>query len=203
MIINRSSKYNELKEFWHDGRKIQIQRVWGGIGWHGKPHFVVVLGEEQFFDQTHYYILCEGQTEQHESLMDTVDLCRRLEAEYRVERWVGKKDSNIEQILVICSKLQYNSGMKNFIVMDAPRRGEMIDESVSSISRLVKPTDKRLHFYSESMIPAELKSMPLTDMRITEFPRVTALANVLYGMLTYGHDILTSSDLTPEPEGVF
>lgn len=203
MKINRSSRYNELGEFWYDGRKVDIQRIWGGIAFEGNPLFAVVLGEEQFFNQTHYYILAEGQAEEHEGLADIITMCKRLEAEYKVKRWMGFKDDNIERFLVIMNKASYNSGISNFLVMNAPRRGDYIDEGIALVHSLVTPQDKRLHFYNESMIPSELKALPSIDIKASQWPRATALANVIGGMLLYCHENISSEDLVPEPEESF
>lgn len=196
MIIKRSSKYNPAGEFWHDGRHVLVSRVFGGLGF---PRFAVLIGEEHFFGETHYFVLAEGETESNESLVNLVDICRRFNAEYPVLRWFGWLDVNVKEILAIANKQMYSSGVRNIIVMDTPRIGEYIDDQVSLIHMLVRPEGKRLHFFNESMITSELFSLPTRDIRADQFHRVTALSNAIAGMLRYSGEIEQSA-LLPDPE---
>ena len=86
--------------------------------------------------------------------------------------------------------------------MDVPRIGEWIDEQVGSIHMLVRTAAKRLHFFGESMVTAELKSLPSKEMRADAFPRATALSNVIYGLLRYSGEAAGES-LTPDPDPGF
>lgn len=203
MLINRSSKYNAMGEFWHDGRKVAFNRVWGGLGFHGTAKFAVVLGEEQFFNETHYYVLVEAQTEKSESLVHIFEAATFLEATYKVSRWVGRVDANIQQVLAVYNKKLYNSGIRNLVIMDVPRIGEEIDESISLVHSLVKKEEKRLHFFSESMIPSEIQGLPSRDIKQELYPRATALANVVGGLLLYSHDAVDQSALEPEVEAPY
>ncbi len=87
------------------------------------------------------------------------------------------------------------------MISPVPSTGEMIDEAISIVHKLTNGEDKRLHFYSESMIVSELKTMPHKDLRTDEYPRATALANVVWGMLRYSHEVVNPYDLAPEVEG--
>jgi hypothetical protein len=202
MIIKRSSKYNDAGEFWHEGRKVDISRIWGGIAFHGPIKSAIVLGEEIFFNETHYFILAEGETEQHESLMDLLDICRRFDGEYKNQRWFGRLDENVNQSLAVCNKQLYNLGVRNVTVMDVPRIGEFIDLQVSSIHMLVRPSQKRLHFFNESLVKSELLSLPNDDIKADQYPRATALSNVIWSMLRYSGDT-RNIDVSFEKEEVF
>jgi hypothetical protein len=200
MIIKRSSKYNASGEFWHDGRKVDINRICGGVSFHGPIKFALVLGEEQFFQETHYFILAEGETGQDESLADVLDICRRFDAEYKNQRWFGWLDTNVQQALAVCNKQLYNTGVRNVVVMDVPRVGEWIDTQISAVHMLVRPSQKRLHLYEESLVKSELLTLPSSDIRADKYPRATALSNVVNGMLQYsGESEQQGFDPDPEP----
>lgn len=203
MIINRSDKYNEKGEFWHKGRRVNIVRSWGGIGMHGLPKFVVVVGEEMFGGQSHYYIMVEAECEKGESLADAFSMARRFTAEYRVERWWGRMDTNVDEVLAITNRGFYNKGLNNLVINDTPRLGEWIDEGLSLVQQLAKPRDKRLHFFGKSMIPAELKSCLFNKNRADDYPRATALTAVIGAIMKHGYERVTEAELMPEPEGVF
>lgn len=196
MIIKRSSKYNPQGQLWHEGRQVMISRIFGGLGF---PRFAVLLGEEQFFQETHYFVLAEGYTDENETLVDLIDVCRRFNAEYPVLRWFGRLDVNVKEIIATCNKQMYNSGVRNIVVMDTPRIGDYIDDQVTLIHMLVRPQEKRLHFFNESMVTGDLYSLPSVDIRADHYPRVTGLANVVAGMLRYSGEQAVV-DTSPEPE---
>lgn len=198
-LIKRSSKYNPRGELWHDGRPVQISRVFGGLGF---PRFAVLLGEERFFGETHYFVLAEAEMDRNESVVDLIDTCKRLQAEYPVLRWFGRLDVNIKEILAIGNKQLYATGYRNLVVMDTPRIGEWIDEQVSLVHMLVRPTEKRLHFFNESMINGPLFSLPAVEIKADQYPQVAALAAVVTGMLRYSGEEGTV-DPNPEPESVY
>jgi len=200
MIIKRSSKYNADGELWHDGRPVTISRVFGGLGF---PRFAVLLGEERFYQETHYFVLAEAETERSESLIDLIDIARRFQAEYPVLRWFGWLDLNVKEILATYNKQSYSSGVRNLIVMDTPRIGEYIDNQVSLVHMLVRPAEKRLHFFNESMITGELFSLPQVDIRADKYHKVTALSNAVAGMLRYSGEQNGPIDPNPEPENWF
>ena len=127
----------------------------------------------------------------------------RFTALYKTKRWLGRLDVNIKEILAVCNKDMYNSGIRGLHVQDVPRINEYIDEAVSLIHNLVKPEKKRLHFFSDSMIPSELTSIPSTNITSKSYPKTTALCCVLWGMLRYGHENIDSAMLIPKPEGAF
>ena len=209
MQITRSSRYNEKGRFiFHqDGgekREVGFRRVWGGMAFEGVPHALVIVGEELFFHDVHYFILCEAATDQNETLHDLFDVARRLKAEYRLTRWFGRLDTNVKEILSKNNKTLYNMGVNNMVVMDVPRIGEEINHSLSNVHMLTRSHDKRLHFFNESTSVAALKSLSRsTKIKAEDNPRATALANVIGGFLEYGHDVVDPSMLTPEPDGLF
>jgi hypothetical protein len=172
--------------------------VFGGVAFHGPVRFAVVLGEEQFYTQTHYFILSEAETSQQESIADLIDGCRKLEAMFKVMRWYGRLDTNVKEIIAICNKTGYNSGIKNFICSDVPSIGEDIDEMIGTIHRLTRKADKRLHFFGESAIPAEILSLPSRKIDHEVWPRVTALTNAVHGMMKYSGE----QQMKYEPEKV-
>ena len=197
MITKRSSKFNDDKELWHDGRPVHVDRIFGGIGF---PRFAVVLGEERFFGETHYFVLAETETERNESMADLIDSCRKLQAEYSVLRWFGRVDVNVKEILAICNRQLYSTGYRGVVVSDVPRIGEYIDQQMSTVHMLVRPSQKRLHFFNESMIQSELFSLPTRDIKADEHHRATALANVVASMLRYSGDDHQASQAEPLPE---
>lgn len=203
MIIRHSSKYKPNGEFWHAGRKVNISRIFGGVAFLGATKFAVLLGEEQFVTETHLFVLAEGETGPDDSLADLIDICRRLDATFGNQRWFGRLDKNVEGVLAVCNKQLYNTGVKNVTVTDVPRIGEWIDEHMALVHMLVRPTEKRLHFYDESMIAAELKSLPTRHIRADEWPRATAIANVVAGFLRYSGERVNAEDLTPDPEPMY
>lgn len=199
MITKRSSYYNAKGEFWYNGRQVRLSRIFGGIGF---PKFAVLLGEERFFNETHYFVLAEIETEPKESLADLIDRCRRLQAEYPVLRWFGWLDVNIKEILATCNKQLYTSGIRNLSVMDTPRIGEYLDAQVAMVHMLVRPEAKRLHLFGESMITSELFGLPQVDIRADKYCKVAALSNAVAGMLKYSGEESTA-DLNPEPEPAY
>lgn len=203
MIIRHSSKYKPNGEFWHDGRRVNISRVFGGVGLLGAVKFAVLLGEEQFFQESHFFVLAEGETGPDDSLADLVDICRRLDATFGNQRWFGRLDKNVEEVLAVCNKQAYITGVRNVCITDTPRIGEWIDEHMAIVHMLVRPTEKRLHFFDESMIAAELKSLPTRHIRADEWPRATAIACVVAGMLRYSGEQINAEDLAPDPEPMY
>jgi len=203
MIIKRSSKYLPNGEFWHSGRRVDISRIYGGVAFHGVAKFAVLLGEEHFFNETHYFILAEGETDRDESLVDVIDLCRKFDAEFKNQRWFGRLDVNVKETLAVCNKQSYSSGVRNLMVTDVPRIGEWIDEQLSLVHLLVRPQEKRLHFFSESMIPSELQSLPTKDIRAEDYPRTCALANVVTGILKCSAENVSAGDIAPDPEPMY
>ena len=202
MKLNRSTKYKPNGEYWHEGRQVLLTRIFGGVAFHGRKKFSLVVGEEDFYGETHFYILCEAETGEDDSIIDIIDACRKMDATYRTQRWFGLLDKNVSEIIVIQNKLLYAHGLRAFTCMDVPRIGEWIDEQVGSIHMLVRPAAKRLHFFGESMVTAELKSLPSKEMRADAFPRATALSNVIYGLLRYSGEAAGES-LTPDPDPGF
>ena len=87
--------------------------------------------------------------------------------------------------------------------MDTPRIGEYIDNQVSLVHMLVRPVAKRLHFFNESMITAELFSLPKVDIRADQYHKVAALSNAVAGMLRYSGERDESFDPNPEPEPAY
>ena len=203
MITNKSTKYNDKGEFWHDGRRVIFQRIWGGLSFKGTNLFSVIVGEENFFSTMHFYILLEMETEVNDSIIDLIQASARYTSLYRVDRWLGRLDTNISETLAVSNKSMYNSGIKGLSVMDVPRISEYITEGVGLIQNLVKPSEKRLHFFSESMIPSELVSLPTNKVKAEDHPRTTALSCVLWGFLRYGHENVDSSMLIPSPEAAY
>ena len=200
MIINRSSKYNAKREFWHNGRQVMMTRIWGGIAFHGVPKFITLIGEEDYFGDKNFYLIAEGSLEAGEGLTDIINLAVRMTAEYGVKRWFGRLDENISETLTICNKLYYNSGVRTLTVTEVPRIGEYIDENVSLIHMLTRNETKRLYFFGEAMCVGEIKSLPIKDARAKDFPRATALSNVLAGLLKYQAEKVAPEDLVPPPE---
>lgn len=203
MIIRKSSKYKPNGEFWHSGRRVNISRIFGGVGLIGAVKFAVLLGEEQFYRETHLFVLAEAETGPDDSLADLIDICRRLDATYGNQRWFGRLDKNVEEVLAVCNKQLYNTGVRNVCIMDTPRIGEWIDEHMAMVHMLVRPTEKRLHFFDESMIAAELKSLPTRHIRADEWPRATAIACVVAGMLRLSGEQVSPEDISIEPEPMY
>lgn len=205
MLINRSNKYNAKREFWHEGRQIHIQRAWGGVAFHGQPKVAIVVGEEDFFTQTNYYILAEGYTqpEAGEGLTELISLMQRIEAAYNVKRWFGRLDANVNEVLEICNKMSWKQGLRTITVSDVPRVKEWIDEQIALIHTVTKKENKRLFFFGESMVVGELQQVPKMDVRADEYPRTTALGNVIASMLKYTQDNYSPEDLMPPVEEIY
>jgi len=91
----------------------------------------------------------------------------------------------VKEIIAICNKSGYNSGIKNFLCFDVPRIGDDIDEMIGTIHKLSRRSDKRIHFYGESMIPAEILSLPARKIQSELYPRTTALTSAVHGILKY------------------
>ena len=188
MITNKSTKYNADGEFWHDGRRIIFHRIWGGLSFVGEKQNIIIVGEENFFNSMHYYIIVEVETELGDSLMDLFQYAVLLSSLYKSERWFGRLDVNINETLAVSNRTMYNSGMRGLFVTDIPRINEYINEGVGLIQSLVKPQEKRLHFFEESMIPSELFALQEGDKDSRLYPRTTALCCVLWGLLRFGYD---------------
>ena len=204
MIINRTTKLKSDKKYWHERRIVNIDRVFGGVAFKGIKKFVCVLGEESFLGQTHFFVLAEGETEVGESIMDLLSAVSSLSASYSVKRWFGRTENNIKQTLAVFNKMQYNRGVRNVVISDVPRTGEYIDENLSLVHMLTKAEDKRLHFFDESMIAAEIKSiMQHKDIKAEDYPRSTALSNAVGGLIRHANERVNPEDLVPEPEGVY
>jgi hypothetical protein len=209
MQVTRSSRYNEKRQliFEQDTgekREVHLRRVWGGMAFHGVPHALVVVGEEQFFRDTHYFILCEAATDYTETLHDLFDIARRIQVEYKITRWLGRLDVNVKEILSKNNKQVYNTGVGNISVLDVPRIGEEINHALSNVHMLTRSHDKRLHFFNESTSVAALKSLAKSSkIKAEDNPRATALANVIGGFLEYRADVVDQSMLIPEPDGLF
>ena len=209
MQLTRSSRYNDRRKFiFHqpsgEKREIHFQRIWGGMAFDGLPHALVVVGEEMFFNDAHYFILCEAATDQNETLHDLFDVARRLQAEYRITRWLGRLDINVKETLSKNNKKLYNTGIGNIHILDVPRIGEEINHSLSNVHMLTRAHDKRLHFFHESTSVSALKSLSRSSkIKAEDNPRATALANVIGGFLEYSHDVVSDSMLIPEPDGMF
>lgn len=209
MQITRSSRYNDSRKFIFnqdsgEKREVNFQRVWGGMAFEGLPHALVIVGEEKFFTETHYFILCEAATDQNETLHDLFDISRRLQTEYRITRWLGRLDTNVKEILSKNNRAMYNSGVGNINILDVPRIGEEINHSLSNVHMLTRSHEKRLHFFNESTSVSALKSLSRSfKIKAEDNPRATALANVIGGFLGYSHDTVNNSMLIPEPDGMF
>ena len=209
MQLTRSSRYTQQRKFIFnqssgEKREVMFQRVWGGMAFDGVPHALVIVGEEKFYNDVHYFILCEAATDQNETMHDLFDIARRLQVEYKVSRWLGRLDTNVKEILSKNNKVMYSSGVGNIVVMDVPRIGDEINHQLSNVHMLTRQHDKRLHFFNESTSVAALKSLSRSaKIRAEENPRATALVNVIGGFLEYSADVIDSSMLYPEPDGMF
>ena len=166
---------------------------------------LIIVGEEQFFNQTNYYLLAEGYTEPEngEGLTELVSLTRQMEAAYGVKRWFGRLDINIEETLGVLNKQAWRDGLRTIVVSDIPRVGDYIDEQIALIHTVTKKSNKRLFFFGESMVVGELQQVPKSDVRAEEYPRTTALGNVIASMLKYTRDNYTTEDLLPPEEPVY
>lgn len=204
MKINRTTKLKQDGKYWHEDRIVNIERIFGGAAFKGINKFACVLGEESFLGQTHYFVLAEAETEQGESIADIFKAITVLTASYGIKRWFGRIDENIRQTLAVYNKMLYNRGLRNVVISDVPRVGEYIDENLALVHLLTKSEDKRLHFFNESMIAAEIKSiMQHKDIRTEDFPKSTALSNAIGGMLKYSNENVNPEDLEPEVEGLY
>lgn len=192
-MINRSTYYDG-KEFKHEDRVVRFQRAWGGCSFHG--NFLIVIGEEQLFQETHYYILAEAQLN---DLSEMPGAIRQLTAEYKVEQWLGMLDDNLREFFAISNQMASRSGFRTVYITDVPRIREYIDTQVDLVIGLIKPL-KRLHFFGQSMLPAEMNSVPTKKIKAEEYPKIEALANVITGMLKYAHENIPDSFLVPEVE---
>ena len=202
MILKQTDKIKK-DGYWHEERRVNITRIYGGIAFKGK-FFACLLGEEMFLNQSHYFIIAEAEAEQGDSIIDLLDVVRRLDGLFSVQRWFGKLDENTNILLANYNRREYNNGVKSIKVWEVPGNGEWIDEAVSIVHMLTRPLDKRLHFFNESMIVSEMKSNPQTGkIRADEYPRLTALSNVVGGMMRYSAEKVSPSLLEPEPEGDF
>jgi len=201
--IIRSSKYNSHGEFWHDGRQVKMQRVWGGIGFDGVPKFACVIGEEQFFSETHYYVLAECELEQFENHLTLMMVCSRFAAEYKISRWIARLDKSLDNLLEIYNKKLYRDGLQPLRITEHPNVKETIDESVAIVHSMLTRDNKRLHFFKESMIPSALYHIPESEIKAKEHPAVTALSCVMAGLNRYIAERITPDLIIPVPEGEY
>ncbi len=203
MKIVKSSKYNSDGEFWHDGRQVEMVRQWGGIGFHGPEKFCCVVGEEHFFGQIHYYILAEAATTGNDSYSDLLDVISNFDIIYKIQRWVARLDKNVDTLLEIYNKKLHAEGRRNIVIHEIPSIGEEIDELVSLVHRILRPKNKRLHFFGESMLPAHLYSVPREGIRAEDHPAVSALASAVAGLQMIAHEPVRPEMVIPVPEGDF
>jgi hypothetical protein len=200
MLIKVSTKFNKEKEFMHEGREVVFFRTWGGLALVGDIKSCVVVGEENFYGTSHYYIIAEAETRKNEGIIEVIETARKFQAVFKVSRWLSRLDKNIQEIIDITTREMYSSGSGSLYIEDIPRVNETLDEQRSLLSSVSKKGRKRLHFFNESSIPGELKSFPVRDALAKDYPRTSALLSVLWGLMSYRPET-TNCVLEPEFHG--
>ena len=116
-MLKKSTNYKGKKYYLGD-EEIKFRRVWGGIGWPGdKEGSVVVLGEEDSFNETHWYVLAEGRSS---SMGELITMANKLTTEVNVTDWFSKHAGGSEEILNQKNTAAFKKRGRGLIVADAP-----------------------------------------------------------------------------------
>lgn len=203
-MIKRSSKF-ENGSYRHNERIIRFQRIFGGIAWPGnEPGALIVLGEEDYYDDRHWYLLAEGR---YETADDLIEAATRLGPEMDIDRWLGRHGNGTKEYLNFKNRQAHDGGRRVLYVGEAP--GPEADPGllfhINIILDCVKPERKKLHFFGESSLPAELQSVQGNLHQVTniDHPAVAALGYVLSELIMHPHYEHNPAECFPEPEPDF
>ncbi len=87
-----------------------------------------------------------------------------------------------EEYLAIFNSKAFHAGKQIFdSIEDAQGVDDKIQMNIEVIKNNVIPSNKRLHFFSDSALPAELQGLPNPTYKLTnlDYPAVAALGAVL------------------------
>ena len=188
-MIKRSSKF-QGKDYYHEKRHVSFVRIWGGIGWPGdQPGALVVIGEEDYFNVPHWYILAEASSNRMDELIRAAN---KLTGEFSVDCWYGRHAGGSEEFLKLKNYHAFDVGTRQLDVYEAPgpKGDEKIMFHVNVILDCVSPEPKTLHFFNDSSLPAELQGLPNQLHRLTniECPAVAALGYVVSALADNPHE---------------
>jgi len=145
-----------------------------------------VIGESRVFNgELNRFILAESSRGNFGDLLrDAVKLQQRFE----LKRWHSVHVPGSENYVDIFNKKQFEAGAHRLAFIDEPlESNDYLQVSVELILDTVMSGNKTLHFFGDSMLPAELQSLPTftSKLKITEFPAVAALGYVIAYMEEY------------------
>ena len=181
-MITISGKYKG-KEYFHANRRVEFDRIGGGVGWPGeKPGSIVILGETEISNKMHRFVLAEAVCGSFgEILKDVAKLRRRL----KVDSWHSRHVPGSEEYLSIYNAKAFKEGKPLFeFDDDAPDLNDKIQMNVELIRDNVVSGNKLLHFFNDSMLPSELQGLPEQTYRLTnlDYPAIAALGYILFHM---------------------
>lgn len=178
-MIKISSKYRN-NQYYHAGRRVHFERIHGGLGWNAdKPGFIVIIGEAEVGKELNRFVLAEASCHSFDELLsDAIKLQARLD----VERYHTKFLDGTENYLDIFNHKRFSKGQPRLMHIEEPLdSNKYIHANVEMILDSVRSGNKTLHFFGESMLPAELQSLPsnTSKTKIEDYPAVTALGCVI------------------------
>lgn len=175
-MIKISSKFKK-KKYYHAERLITFDRVCGALAWPGdKKGFVVIVGESKIFSGgLNRFILAESMRGSFgELLADAVKLQQRFD----IKRWHSINVPGSENYTDIFNRKAFDAGEVRLVQIDEPMdANDYIQVSTELIDDGLRVGNKTLHFFKDSVLPAELQNFPTitNKLKITDFPAIAAL----------------------------
>jgi hypothetical protein len=186
-----------------EGRKIELARVVGGLGWPAeKAGCCVVVGEEAIepkFPKTSFEYRYHLLDELHEA-----DMARLIQAAtafrktYEVSSFYArlkrteKKPLPAQHFLEVWNTTSFQRGVAPLYLVDAPHTQDrgLISFHLNVLKALLKAAQRTLFIPSTSLLNAQLLEVPtdVTSLIDTDFPGPAALAYACAALATWRQD---------------
>ena len=191
-----------MKNIIHDGKNVNIGRIFGGIGWpSGSPGFACVVGEELYpmvGTQMHrLFVLDEVENENTYQLLNE---CAKFMGIYNIPEFVGRYDESFMRILEM-----WNSQQRQFpelLVYSAPNsKTGAIGYHLEGLRNRLHKDRRTLFFYNpESKLPGYLENIEpgvINTATDAQYPAAAALGYCVAYLTEWPPDFDEEDDPTP------
>ena len=166
--LNISSKFDAKGDYYHQGTLILFDRIYCGVS----GNTAVMIGEERYHSARNFYAIADVVTRTFTDLLDILQSLRTVE----VTDYFWSPDASHKEILARHHANAFDNRTKQVFLTEMPINGNTLLPGVEVVMGLLSP--KRLHFFTESRIPAALQSV-LSDykkLKPDDAPMVAALS---------------------------
>ncbi|MBW2065013.1 MAG: hypothetical protein JRJ03_08775 [Deltaproteobacteria bacterium] len=184
-----------------DDREVEMTRVVAGLGWPAeKPGFLVVVGEELFFEppfpktgvEFRYHVIAESEQTDLSKLIKTATASKnRFEIQTYYARLKSSKSKELPALhyLEQHNRTAFAQGVAPLYVVEAPfaeDRG-LLSFHLNVVKGLLRPEKRTLFIPPTSALNAALLEVPddVSRVKDVDFPAVAALGYAVAALVTW------------------